>query len=227
VSVLVGLRRALRRRREQAGDGGWTLIELMIAMVVTALALTVALPVLVSVNYVVNSGTSSSNAAAQARNGLRQLTTDITSANANNVCIPSAPTTMAVCPSGGIASGTGSTLRVLTNLNNVCKWVQWQVTSGTLTQESWPATSITGAVTATPVPVVNGVVNNSSTQPVFTLTGSTSYVAIWLVVRGSTGTAAALPTTANTSAYTGSQTVTLQTSASVLPASAATPSGAC
>ena len=226
MSVLVAVRRALRQRREQGADAGWTLIELLIAMAVTALALTVVLPVLVSVNYVVNSGTSSSNAAAQARNGLRQLTTDISSANANNVCIPSSPTTMAVCPSGGIASGTGSTLRVLTNLNNVCTWVQWQVTSGSLTQQSWPAASVSGTVTATPVPVVRGVVN-STTPPVFTLTSSNSFVAIELVVRGSTGAATAIPSTANTSASSGSQTVTLETSASVLPASSATPSGAC
>jgi type II secretory pathway pseudopilin PulG len=221
------IRRCLRAKvSARDNEAGWTLVELMIAMGIASIALVLIIPVLTSVNVVVNSGASSSNATAVARNGIRQLTADIGSANANNVCVPTSPTTMAVCPAGGIASGTGSTLRVLSNVNNVCTWVQWSVSGNTLNQQSWPATSVSGTVTAPAVPIVGGLANSVS-QPVFTLSSAVNSVDVQLVVRGSTRDANSASSTANTAAGTGSQTVSLQTTVNVLPSSTNTPSGAC
>jgi type II secretory pathway pseudopilin PulG len=214
------------RKARDVAEAGWTLVELMVAMGVASIALVLVVPVITSVNVVVNSGASSSNATAVARNGLRQLTADIGSTNANNVCIPSSPTTMGVCPAGGIASGTGSTLRVLTNVNNVCTWVQWSLSGNALSQQTWPSTSVSGTVTATGVPIVGGLANTAS-QPVFTLTSSVNSVDVQLVVRGSMRDSNSVSSTANTSAGTGSQTVSLQTTVNVLPSSPITPSGAC
>ncbi len=89
-------------------EDGYTLIELLISMAVTALALTLLIPVIVTVSGVSNATGSSSNANAQARQALLQLSADVGSANSNNVCFPpTGQTAVSVtCPTGGTSGNT-------------------------------------------------------------------------------------------------------------------------
>jgi type II secretory pathway pseudopilin PulG len=167
--------RRLRQRATSERDEGWTLIELVTAMAITAVAMALVIPVLVTVTHVTNVSNSSSFASAQGRNAIRQLAADIGSANNNNECFPTLaypgpppnasagppPTTDqadVIGPCQVSPLKNGSILRVLSNVNNNpfsstgCTWFQWSVdnstdaTAGWLMQQSWPV----GATTAAP-----------------------------------------------------------------------------
>jgi hypothetical protein len=200
-------------------------------MAVTAIALALIIPALVTVTSITSSSSSSSNANAEARNALQQLSTDISSANANNVCFPSSAQTAVSdsCPTGG--STNGNTMRILTNVFNTCQYIQWTVDSTTnaLTQQSWPSSwtnaSGTPAVTTLATPVVN-----STSTPLFALATSavsgspsttTSLVNVQIYLEGSTGTAQAAPSYSKPN----TQYVFLQTSVPLLTSTQ--PSGSC
>ena len=59
-------------------------------MVITAVALALVIPVLTTVTTVTSSTNSGANGTAQARQVLQQLSSDIGSATAANVCFPAA-----------------------------------------------------------------------------------------------------------------------------------------
>ena len=220
-------------RRARGDDAGYTLVEIMVTLTVMAVALALIFPVLVTVTSVTSQTASSSNANAEARNALEQLTTDIGSTNANNVCFPSS-TQLAVsttCPAGGTTYG--NTLRALSNVFGTCRWLQWTVdpTTSTLTQTTWPTTWTSGSATPVPVTLAGPVANvNSTLYPVFSMATTpvsasspltTSLVNIQLYLKGSTGTAL------NAAKYSaaGTQYVFLQTSVSVLSSTLA--AGSC
>ncbi len=210
--------------RTTTNDSGYTLVEIMVTLTVMAVVLALIFPVLATVTSVTSATNSSSNANAEARNAMQQLTTDIGSTNANNVCFPSAGqlAVSTTCPSGGTTSG--NTLRALSDVYGSCQWFQWTVdpTTSTLTQLTWPTTWTSASTTPVAVAVAGPVANvNSTLYPVFSMATTpisasspqtTSLVNIQLYLKGSTGTAVNAPRYTNGA----TQYVFLQTSVSVL-----------
>jgi len=196
----------------------------MVTLGVMGVVLALVFPVVSTVTLITSQTSSSSNANAEARNALEQLTVDIGSTNANNICFPSSSqlAVSTTCPNGGTTYG--NTLRALSDVYGTCRWLQWTVdpTTSTLTQTTWPTTWTTGSATPVPVGLAGPLANvSSSLYPVFSMAttpvpGSssltTSLVNLQLYLKGSTGTAV------NASKYTnsGTQYVFLQTSVSVL-----------
>jgi prepilin-type N-terminal cleavage/methylation domain-containing protein len=228
-----GTRARRHLRADSTNDAGYTLVEIMVTLAVMGVVLALIFPVVSSVTLVTSSTASSSNANAEARNSLEQLTADIGSTNANNVCFPSSSqlAVSTTCPNGG--STYGNTLRALSDVYGTCQWLQWTVnpTSSMLTQTAWPTTWTAASPTPAPVNLAGPVANvNSVLDPVFSMATTpvsasspltTSLVNIQLYVKGSTGTAPSASTYSNT----GTQYVFLQTSVSVLTSALA--AGSC
>jgi type II secretory pathway pseudopilin PulG len=210
----------LRERRTDRGDGGYTLIEIMVAMSLTALVLVLIFPVIATIGSVSSDTNSSANGTAQARQVLQQLSSDVGSANGNNVCFPtavlSAPPTSA-CVSAG---STGYPLVILSNAYGTCKWYQWTVNSANqLTQQS----AVKGATTWSAVAPLVGPVVNTTSQSLFSYDATNSVLNVQLVVQGSTGTSVAGSSTAKAN----TQDVDLQTSITLYTTSASPPAGSC
>ena len=215
-------------RSVDSPDDGFTLIELMVAMTITAITLALIFPVLNTVTRVMSSTNSASNASAYARDALLQLSADLGSTNYDNVCFPTAAQALVIGPCQYPDSGltNGSTVRVLSNVDNSCKWIQWTVdpsttdsTAGWLLQQSWAQGATTAAAAA---PVVGPLANNFVTQPLFTLDTSNSVMHLQVYLKGSIGNAANAP---NYSAQAGSQSVFVQTSVTLVQSSQ--PVGSC
>lgn len=207
-------------------DGGYTLIELLISMSVTALALTLVVPVIITTGSVSNATGSSSNANAQARQALLQLSADVGSANSNNVCFPpTGQTAVSVtCPTGATS---GNTMRVLSSVYSAsstsptCKWFQWTIANNELNQQSWPSTWTSSNGTPPVVPVI-GAVNTTGAPSVFSLNTTGLIVNIQITLQGS---AAIGGSGARTTAGANSQPVTLQSAVSLFSSSLA--AGSC
>jgi len=227
VHVIAALR-SVGSQSEDSPDGGFTLVELMVSLTITAMALTLVLPILTTVTTVISSTDSSSNASGYARDALLQLSSDLGSANFGNVCFPTTAQALVIGPCQYPDSGTtsGSTVRVLSNVNNSCEWIQWSVdpsttdsTAGWLLQQSW----VNGATSAAAAgPVVGPLANDFATQPLFTLDTSNFVIHVQLYLKGSIGNA---PSAANHSAQSGSQSVFVQTSVTLVQSSQ--PVGSC
>ena len=229
----------LRQRPASGRDEGWTVIELVSAMAITAVALALVIPVLVTVTHITNVSNSSSFASGQGRNAIRQLAADIGSANNNNECFPTLasvgpPATtdqadvIGPCAYPDTASKNGSILRVLSNVNNNpfsstgCTWFQWRVdtsadaTAGWLMQQSWPVNWVPADGTPPQVPLAgplaldaNGLNPNGS--PLFTLDSTGKIISVNLYVKGSTGNASSAPAHSSDS-----QSVFLQTAVNLI-----------
>lgn len=214
------------------GEGGYSLVELMVTMAAMGVVLALIVPVMSSVTNITSATTSLSNANAEARNTLEQLTTDIGSTNAGNVCFPSSSqlAVSTTCPNGGTTYG--NTLRALSYVYGTCQWLQWTVnpTTSMLTQTTWPTTWTGSSATPVPVALAGPVVNiNSTLDPVFSMSTTqltltsplTSLVNIQLYLKGSTGTAVNAPSYS----HTATQSLFIQTSVSVLTSTV--PAGSC
>ncbi len=208
-----------RRRAASRGDGGWSLVELMASMAVTAMGLTLIVPVLLTVFNVTNNANSTSNGNAQARVALQQLSADVGSANANNVCFSSSATVVAPFCSSALTSG--NTLRALSNVNGSCQWMQWTVSNNELTQQVWPTTwtSASGQPAATPI---MGPIVTSGQPSIFSFNATGLVVNIQVTVQGSNGISGV---GASSTASNGSLGTTLQSAVS-LPNSSQT-AGSC
>jgi type II secretory pathway pseudopilin PulG len=215
------------RRREDASDGGWSLIEIMVAMTLSAVAIALIAPILTTMTSVTNSANSVSNGSAQARQVMSQLSADIGSTTSNNVCFPASA--LATPPSSTCssisASGTPQTsgypLVVLSNVYGACTWYQWTVnSSGQLTQQSAAKGASSWSVAA---PLLNPV-SNTAAQTLFTYDTTNSLMNIQLVTKGSTTTSINGPTSG---AKPNSQSVDLQTSVSLFTTSQSANAGSC
>lgn len=136
--------RRLVRRGENA-DGGWTLVELMVAMTIFLALIAIVTTVMVEVSYQTKDNLSRTRAVDNAELGLRQIDRQVRSGN-----VISDPASETVASSG---VAPYYSLRVYTQTDGVYQCVQWRVTYaagssyGDLEYRSWePAWQSTGNV---------------------------------------------------------------------------------
>jgi prepilin-type N-terminal cleavage/methylation domain-containing protein len=198
------------RSQDDSLDAGFTLIELMTAMLISSIAMALIVPVFLTMTNLTSTSVSTSNATAQARQALAQLNSDMSSANSNNICFPPAgQTAVSVqCPAG---ANSGSTVRVLSNVFNTCRWIQWTVTNSELTEQTWLPSWTSSLPTPAAVPLVGPVNTSSSLGSIFSLNTTGSLLAVQLTLQGSTTSAGG----ASSTNRLGSQQVTLQSSISL------------
>jgi prepilin-type N-terminal cleavage/methylation domain-containing protein len=209
----------MHRRAAGADDSGWTLVELLVAMAISAVAAVLVIPLLTTVTTVTSSTNSTANATAQARQVLQQLSSDIGSSTAANICFPAAALTVPPTTTCTSTQTSGTPLVVLSKVNGVCSWFQWTVTAANqLTQQS----ALKGAtVWGATVPLATSLVNTVSPSP-FTYDTTNSLVNIQLVLRGATGTSGS-----TAAGKAGTQTVAVQTSAALLSTAQSPAAGSC
>jgi prepilin-type N-terminal cleavage/methylation domain-containing protein len=191
-------------------DAGYTLIELMTAMLISSVVMVLIVPVFLTVTNLTSNSVSTANATAQARQALAQLNSDISSANSNNICFPPAGQTgvSVQCPAG---ANSGNTVRALSNVFNTCRWIQWTVTNNELTEQTWLPSWTSSLPTPAAVPLVGPVNTSSSLGSIFSLNTTGSLLAVELTLQGSTTLAGG----ASSTNRPGSQQVTLQSSIGV------------
>jgi prepilin-type N-terminal cleavage/methylation domain-containing protein len=216
-----------RRKQRERDDAGWSLIEIMVALTISAIAVVLIAPVLTTVVSVTNAANSSSNGNALARQAISQLSTDIGSTTTNNVCFPAAALTTpptSTCSSinaNGTPQTSGYPLVVLSDVYGTCTWYQWNLdASNHLTQQS----AVKGATSwGATVPLVGAVINTSS-QSLFNLDTTNSVMNIQLVLQGSTGTAVNGSTSGS---QNGVQSVDLVTSVPLVTSTSSSNAGSC
>ncbi|MGN6243392.1 MAG: PulJ/GspJ family protein [Motilibacteraceae bacterium] len=166
--------RLVRRRGRE--DGGYTLIEMMVAMVVLSLALAMITTALIRSQTLTRDLEATADSASEVRIALAQIDRQVRSGNvlyspANE------PAQLASCTASG--SNAGSCMRVYTQANGEERCVQWQVLTdpdhaGTnlLRSRAWsPDWQTDGKVTDWGI-VARGL--NPSAGAPFTLQGATT-----------------------------------------------------
>ena len=131
----LGKKMRVRRSASYNRDGGYTLMELMVAMLLTSILLAVTIAPLISVTDVTSSTESASQATASARATFQDMTAGVTSAS--EICLPTQVTsTQTAIP--------GNAVRVKTHVFGSDEWEQWWVDPSTnrLLAQSWPTTGI-------------------------------------------------------------------------------------
>lgn len=123
-----------RLNRASRGDGGLTLIEILVTMTVFSIAMAMVYPVLIDVQKRTKGVSDTADAVAQVRFGLADIDKQVRS---GNVLYSPAdePAALASCTAAGTA---GTCMRVYTQTNGSQKCVQWQV----LADGSRPGTSL-------------------------------------------------------------------------------------
>lgn len=126
-------------------DGGWTLVELMVSMLIFSGLLVVVFSILITVSQQTKDNLARTRAGDQARIGLMQIDRQVRSGNVISD------------PAGETAAGSGVppsySLRVYTQTDGVYECVQWRVRypsgsdRGVLEYRSWrPSWQVTGGV---------------------------------------------------------------------------------
>lgn len=143
--------------RRAGREDGTTLVELLVTLLVTAIALAIVLPFVTAAGTASTTTSGVASATAAARIALQSIEVEVGSAS--DICRPTATevaTPSYTCPGGG----AGAAVRVLSDAFGTSQWVQWQVTGGTLEEQTW-ANGATGS-TITPSawnPVATSVVS--------------------------------------------------------------------
>jgi Tfp pilus assembly protein PilW len=192
----------------------------MAAMLISSVVMVLVVPAFLTVTNLTSTSISTSNATAQARQALAELNSDVSSTSSNNICFPPAgQTAVSVqCPAG---TNSGNTVRVLSNVFNTCRWIQWTVTNNELTEQTWLPSWTSSQATPVAIPLVGPVNTTASLGSVFSLNTTGSLLAVQLTLQGSTTLAGGVSTTNRL----GSQPVTLQSSISLFTSTQ--PSGHC
>jgi len=143
------MRKVLARRRCD-DQGGWSLIELLVVMMLFAGILGIVFKVLIAVEKQTVDGVARAESVQQAKLGMAQIDRQVRSGNV--VIDPAA------------AGELPRSLRVYTQTNGVHKCVQWQVYNETLRFRSWDPVGGGSAVDDWSI-VARDVIDNG-TQPV-------------------------------------------------------------
>ncbi|MDM7853408.1 PulJ/GspJ family protein [Cellulomonas alba] len=139
------MREAWARRRRPAGESGWTLVELIVAMSLFAGLLVIVFSVLITISLQTKDNLARTRAVDQVQLGLMQIDRQVRSGN-----VISNPASESSADSGVPASYS---LRVYTQTDGVYQCVQWRVRFptgspyGLLEYRSWkPQWASTGGV---------------------------------------------------------------------------------
>lgn len=191
----------VRRRVTSDTDSGFTLIEVLIAMAISALVLALVAPLASVVTGTTTRSQAVTDSASSAALGLESV--GLAVGSASEICLP---TTLQPGSSAPIAA-SGFAVRVLTTAfssSDTGTWEQWWLNTATneLERQSWsPAWASTDAVPPWVV-VASGVVNSPSDPP-FSLSsagsGSIDVLGVSLVV--SSGEASTAETTTIDSSF--------------------------
>jgi prepilin-type N-terminal cleavage/methylation domain-containing protein len=147
---------AAKRERD---DAGFTLVELLMAVLILTIVLAIASGLLVSLSATVSREDLRSQANDQVRLAVQQIDRQIRSGDI--FYDPSTETD----PAHGISPGLS--LRVLTQANATNHCVQWRISSGNLQTRSWAEDwSLPGAW---PWQTVATGITNTTSQPAFVL----------------------------------------------------------
>lgn len=182
------MRNFLERRRgaDNSSDGGFTLIEMLISMMVFSIAIAMVYTAIIKVQHYTTDVQGSADANSELRQALAVIDKQVRSGN-----VLYSPANE-VSPSSCTASGTdaGTCMRVYTQTNGLQRCVQWQVINdpahpGTqmLRSRSWSTTWQTDSSYTTWRTDARGLVPTPSQAP-FTLAGAVNtYSSRFLVVR--------------------------------------------
>lgn len=207
----------------ESDEGGWSIVEAMITIAITMVAMAMVLPTVAVALSITESSAGTANAGTSVRSFMQLATFEIGSTNSDNICFPAAATAGVsdTCPPS--KSTNGSTIRILTDAAGHCRWVQFtENTKKQLTEQTWKTTWTTAQGTPATVVEATGVENNPSSQPIFTLDTSNLVVHVQLELGGfgsaATRNSRAAVTTDRASAF-------MQTSVQVV--SSNEPAGSC
>jgi len=118
------MRDAIRRRLRQPLDRGTTLTELLVAMIVFGIAMTMIMAAAIAVQKVTKDSEASADAVFQTRQALATIDKQVRS---GNVLFSPADEAAYVSTCQSFGSNDGSCMRIFTQTNGPQKCVQWQV----------------------------------------------------------------------------------------------------
>lgn len=167
-------------------DRGFTLVELLIAMTVFGVAMTMVYQAMIRVQTYTRDTQGSADANSELRQAVAQIDRQVRSGNV--LYSPANETSPATCTASGTDAGT--CMRVYTQANGLERCVQWQVMNdsaapGTqlLRSRSWSPNWVTDGNFTGWVTQARGLFGTPSAAP-FTLQGAaTSYSSRYLTVR--------------------------------------------
>lgn len=163
------MREALRRLRGTRDDGT-TLVELLVAMIIFGIAMTMIMAAAIAVQTVTKDASASADAVFQTRQALATIDKQVRSGNV--LFSPADETIPSTCAAYG--TNQGSCMRIFTQANGLQKCVQWQLApdgTGTyqLQMRSWtPAWQSIGGVSDWSV-AARGLAAPTSVAAPFTL----------------------------------------------------------
>lgn len=180
------IRDRLARLRDGERDGGFSLVETLVVMIVFSLALAMIYTAVIRIQTYSRDVQGSADANFQLRQALAQIDRQVRSGNV--LYSPANETSPSTCTASGTDAGT--CMRVYTQANGTERCVQWQVVAdaahpGTqlLRSRSWSPTWQTDGNYTTWATEARSIVAAPSTAP-FTLQGAaTTYSSRFLVVR--------------------------------------------
>jgi len=151
-------------RTASVSDSGFTLVEMMVAMVIAVIVMGLvvfSLPIFLKLG---DNTSAMSRAGGEADVALATIGRQV--ADANVVFNPSTEGTKA-----GTDIPPGFSVRLLTDSKGVTTCDQWRLTSGSLEVRSW----VNGSATATKWSTIATKVDNTNTQPPFVLATTSHY----------------------------------------------------
>lgn len=144
--------------RRRARQGGMTLVELLIGMLMLSIVMAICVSVFMVMNRTVSTTDARTQDTDQARLAVQQIDRQIRSGN--------------VFYDPGDEAAPGFVLRVYTQANGDQKCVLWRVTNGTLETRSWEPSDLANATTWRRI---SGGIVNTAAAPPFTLATDTNY----------------------------------------------------
>lgn len=156
---------------DRSDEGGFTLIELVVAMSVFGAVMVMAMTAVVTLQKDTNRIANEESAVTQARSALTDIDRQVRSGNV--LYAPGNELETAGCTATSATATSGNCMRIYTQANGNQRCVQWQVLgTGELRTRSWSATWQTDGIVTSWKTVARGLVTTGGDP--FTLQGATT-----------------------------------------------------